>query len=338
MIQDMRKLIVSPSPHVHGSENTRKIMLDVIIALAPSMLVAIYFFGMSALKLLFVSVLVCVGVEYLIQKYLLRKQPSVGDLSAVVTGVLLALNLPPAAPWWIAAIGSVVAIGVAKMTFGGLGHNIFNPALVGRVFLLVSFPVIMTDWTVPVSWFRPGVDAVSGATPLALVKEGLAQGQTVSQIMAANPDLSYGQMLFARVGGSAGEASALALIIGFIYLLVRKVIRPHIPVTIILTVAVMTGIFWLINPEQYTDPLFNILTGGLLLGSIFMATDYVTSPMTTKGMIIYGMGIGILTVLIRYFGSYPEGVSFAILIMNSTVPLLNKYIKPARFGKEVKHA
>ena len=182
------------------------------------------------------------------------------------------------------------------------------------------------------------VDAVTGATPLALVKEGLAQGLTVDQIISANPDLTYGQMLFARAGGSAGEASALAIILGFIYLLARRVIRPHIPVTIILTVAVMTGIFWLIDPSQYTDPLFNILTGGVLLGSVFMATDYVTSPMTVKGMVIYGIGIGVLTVLIRYFGSYPEGVSFAILIMNSIVPLLNKYVKPARFGKEVNHA
>ena len=278
------------------------------------------------------------GAEFLIQKYLMRTKVTVTDLSAAVTGVLLALNLPPTAPWWVMVIGAVVAIGVAKMTFGGLGHNIFNPALVGRVFLLISFPVIMTDWTVPESWFRPGVDAVTGATPLALVKEGLAQGLTVDQIISANPDLTYGQMLFARAGGSAGEASALAIILGFIYLLVRRVIRPHIPVTIILTVAVMTGIFWLIDPSQYTDPLFNILTGGVLLGSVFMATDYVTSPMTVKGMVIYGIGIGVLTVLIRYFGSYPEGVSFAILIMNSIVPLLNKYVKPARFGKEVNHA
>ncbi len=333
----MRKLIVSPAPHVHGNESTRKIMLDVIIALAPSMLVAVYFFGLSAIMLLAVSVVACVGLEYLIQKYMFKKQPTVSDLSAVVTGVLIALNLPPTAPWWIAVIGAVMAIGVIKMTFGGLGHNIFNPAIVARVFLLISFPVIMTDWTIPTSWFRPGVDAVTGATPLALINEGLAQGQTVEQILAQH-DLSYGQMLFARAGGSAGEASALALIIGFIYLLVRRVIRPHIPVTIILTVAVMTGIFWLIDPTRYTDPLFNILTGGLLLGSIFMATDYVTSPMATKGMVIYGIGIGVITVLIRYFGAYPEGVSFAILIMNSIVPLLNKYIKPARFGKEVKHA
>lgn len=334
----MRKLIVSPAPHVHGDESTGRIMKDVLIALAPSMLVAIYFFGLSAIKLLLVGVIACVGVEFLIQKYVMKTKPTVSDCSAAVTGVLLALNLPPTAPWWVVVIGSIVAIGVTKMTFGGLGHNIFNPALVGRVFLLVSFPVIMTDWTVPTSWFRPGVDAITGATPLALVKEGLAQGLTVDQIMAAHPDLNYGQMLFARVGGSAGEASALALIIGFIYLLARKVIRPHIPVTIILTIFVMTGIFWLIDPQQYTDPLFNILTGGVLLGSIFMATDYVTSPMTVKGMIIYGVGIGVLTVLIRFFGSYPEGVSFAILIMNALVPLLNKYIKPARFGKEVSHA
>lgn len=313
-------------------------MQDVLIALAPSMLVAVYFYGLSAIKLLLVAVIACMGVEFLIQKYLMRTKVTVTDLSAAVTGVLLALNLPPTAPWWVIVIGSVVAIGVAKMTFGGLGHNIFNPALVGRVFLLISFPVIMTDWTVPASWFRPEMDAVTGATPLALIKEGLAQGQTVEQILSANPDLSYGQMLFARAGGSAGEASALAIILGFVYLLIRRVIRPHIPVTIVLTIAVMTGIFWLIDPSQYTDPLFNILTGGVLLGSVFMATDYVTSPMTTKGMVIYGVGIGIITVLIRFFGSYPEGVSFAILIMNSIVPLLNKYIKPARFGKEVSHA
>ena len=313
-------------------------MQDVLIALAPSMLVAVYFYGLSAIKLLLVAVIACMGAEFLIQKYLMRSKVTVTDLSAAVTGVLLALNLPPTAPWWVVVIGSVVAIGVAKMTFGGLGHNIFNPALVGRVFLLISFPVIMTDWTVPSSWFRPGVDAVTGATPLSLVKEGLAQGMTVEQILSVHPDLTYGQMLFARAGGSAGEASALAIVLGFIYLLVRRVIRPHIPVTIILTIAVMTGIFWLIEPSQYTDPLFNILTGGVLLGSVFMATDYVTSPMTAKGMVVYGIGIGVITVLIRFFGSYPEGVSFAILIMNSIVPLLNKYIKPARFGKEVSHA
>lgn len=342
----MRKLTVSPAPHVHGKESTRRIMRDVLVALAPSVLVSVYFYGFPAIRLLLASVIACVGLEFLVQKYMLRTKVSVSDLSAAVTGVLLALNLPPSAPWWIAVIGAVVAIGVAKMTFGGLGHNIFNPALVGRVFLLVSFPVIMTDWTVPASWFRPGVDAVTGATPLALINEGLAQGLTVDQIIQElNPDPGnmsrwqyYGQMFFARAGGSAGEASALALIAGFIYLLVRKVIRPHIPLAVILTVAVMTGIFWLADPGQYTDPVFNILTGGVLIGAIFMATDYVTSPMTPKGMVIYGIGIGVITVLIRFFGSYPEGMSFAILIMNATVPLINKYVKPARFGKEVKHA
>ncbi|HIZ87262.1 MAG TPA: RnfABCDGE type electron transport complex subunit D [Candidatus Coprenecus pullistercoris] len=334
----MRKLIVSPAPHIHGDNSTGKIMRDVLIALVPSVLAAVYFYGLFAVMLLAVAVVACVGVEFLIQKYMLRTAVTVRDLSAVVTGVLLALNLPPTAPWWVVVIGSVVAIGVAKMTFGGLGHNIFNPALVGRVFLLISFPVIMTDWTVPASCFRPGTDAVTGATPLALINEGLANGFTVDQILKDNGLNDYWQMLFARAGGSAGEVSAIAVLLGFIYLLVRRVIRPHIPVTIILTVAVMTGIFWLIDPSQYTDPLFNILTGGLLLGSVFMATDYVTSPMTAKGMVVYGVGIGVLTVLIRFFGAYPEGVSFAILIMNSIVPLLNKYIKPARFGKEVRHA
>lgn len=312
-------------------------MIDVLIALAPSLLVSIYFFGFSAIQLVLVGAVTCVGVEYLIQKYLLKTEVTIQDMSAAVTGVLLALNLPPSSPWWLMLLGSIVAIGVAKMTFGGLGQNIFNPALVGRVFLLISFPVLMTDWNIPDSWFRAGVDASTGATPLALIKEGLAQGHTVDQIMALYPDLSYFQMLFIKVGGSVGEVSALALLLGLVYLLVRRVIRPHIPVTILLTIAVFSGIFWLIDPTQYTDPLFNILTGGVLLGSIFMATDYVTSPMTARGMVIYGVGIGLITMLIRMFGSYPEGISFAILIMNSVVPLINKYIKPARFAKEVKN-
>lgn len=333
----MRKLLVSPAPHIHSAENTRRIMMDVLIALAPSLLVSIYFFGFSAIQLVVVGALTCVGVEYVIQKYLLKTEVTISDLSAAVTGVLLALNLPPNSPWWLMLIGSIVAIGVAKMTFGGLGQNIFNPALVGRVFLLISFPVLMTDWTIPESWFRAGVDATTGATPLALVKEGLAQGLSVEEILANSLDLSYFQMLFVKTGGSVGEVSAFALLLGFAYLLFRRVIRPHIPVTIFLTIALFSGIFWLIDPNQYMDPLFNILTGGVLIGSIFMATDYVTSPMTARGMVIYGVGIGVITMLIRMFGSYPEGISFAILIMNSVVPLINKYIKPARFAKEVKN-
>lgn len=332
----MKKLLISPAPHLHGKESTRGLMRDVIIALVPALLASIYFFGFSAIKLALVGIVSCVLVEYVIQKYVTKTKITISDYSAVVTGLLLALNLPPNSPWWIVFIGSVVAIGVAKMTFGGIGQNIFNPALVGRVFLLVSFPVIMTDWTIPVSWFREGIDVSSGATALSMVKEGLAQGLTIDQIFAAN-NFSYFQMLFGKIGGSVGEVSALALIVGMVYLLIRRVIKPHIPFSIICTVIVFTGIFWLIDPQQYADPLFSILTGGILLGSIFMATDYVTSPMSKSGMILYGVGIGIITVLIRYFGSYPEGISFAILIMNACVPLINKFMLPERFGKEVKN-
>jgi len=330
----MKKLLVSPAPHLHGNENTRGLMRDVVIALIPSLLVSIYYFGFSAIKLALVGVVSCVLVEFVIQKYLIKTKITISDYSAALTGLLLALNLPPSSPWWIVFIGSVVAIGVAKMTFGGLGQNIFNPALVGRVFLLVSFPVIMTDWTIPVSWFREGIDATSGATALSIVKEGLAQGQTLEQIFSLH-DFSYSQMLFSRIGGSVGEISAFALILGMIYLFIRRVIKPHIPFTIIGTVMILTGIFWLINPHHYPDPIFSILTGGILLGAIFMATDYVTSPMSNQGMILYGVGIGVITVLIRFFGAYPEGISFAILIMNACVPLINKYMQPKRFGKEV---
>ena len=330
----MKKLLVSPAPHIHGKESTQSLMRDVIIALSPSLAVSIYFFGFSAIKLALVGVISAVLVEYLIQKYLLKTKVTINDYSAAVTGLLLALNLPPNSPWWIMLIGSIVAIGVAKMTFGGLGQNLFNPALVGRVFLLVSFPVIMTDWTVPASWFRPGVDASSGATALSIVKEGLAQGLTMDQIFKIH-DFSYGEMLLSKIGGSVGEVSALALLLGFAYLLYRKVITAHIPLSIIGTVFVFTGIFWLIDPSRFADPIFSILTGGILIGSIFMATDYVTSPMSKQGMVLYGAGIGIITVLIRFFGAYPEGVSFAILIMNATVPLINKFMQPKRFGKEV---
>lgn len=332
----MKKLLVSPAPHIYSDKNTRVLMRDVIIALAPTILVSIYFFGFSAIKLILVGVVSCMAVEFVLQKYLIKGPVTINDYSAALTGLLLALNLPPSAPWWVIFIGSIIAIGVAKISFGGLGQNIFNPALVGRVFLLISFPVIMTDWTIPDSWLRPDMDAVSGATPLAIVKEGLANGLTLDQLFAQN-DFTYWEMLFARIGGSVGEISALALLLGFGYMLIRRVIKPHIPLSILGTIIVMTGIFWMIDPAHYTDPIFNLLTGGVLMGSIFMATDYATSPMTTKGMVIYGVGIGALTVLIRYFGAYPEGISFAILIMNGVVPLLNKYVKPKRFAKEVRN-
>ncbi len=235
----------------------------------------------------------------------------------------------------IIVIGSFVSIAIAKMTFGGLGNNPFNPALVGRVFMLISFPVQMTIWPVPKGLGTGYLDAVTGATPLAILKEGLASGQSLPEIMEKLP--SPAQMFLGDIGGSIGEVAAAALLIGFVWLLLRKVITWHIPVAVVGSIAVFTGILWLINPEKNADPMFHILAGGVLLGAIYMATDYVTSPMVPKAMLIYGCGIGIITVVIRVYGAYPEGVSFAILIMNAFVPLMNAYIKPRRFGEEVKN-
>ena len=325
-------MTVSLSPHIHSADSTRKIMRDVLIAMAPAWLVSVWFFGMPVIILTIAGVAACMVTEWLISRFLMKRKSTVSDLSAAVTGVLLALNLPPSSPWWLIVIGSIFSIGVVKMSFGGLGQNIFNPAIAGRVFLLISFPTLMTNWTRPDPWFRSGVDAVSGATPLAIVNEGLAKGMSLDQIFAQN-DFTYFEMLFARIGGSVGEVSAIALIVGFIYLLARKVVKPHIPLAILCTIFVFSGIFWLIDSQQYTDPVFNILTGGVLLGSFFMATDYATSPMGKTAMVIYGIGIGLITMIIRYFGSYPEGISFAILVMNSVVPLLNKYVKPRKFGR-----
>lgn len=320
----MEKLLVSPSPHLHTKTSTKSLMRDVVIAMIPAVIVSILFYGWSELLVLGVSVASCVLLEFLITKYLLKKTCTICDMSAVVTGILLALNLPSTTPWWVVFIGAVFAIGVAKMTFGGLGQNLFNPAIAGRVFLLISFPSYMTDWTRPKGFIGGGLDALSGATPLGLAKEGG---------VAAIEGLDYMDMLFFNIGGSAGELSAIAILIGFVYLLVRKVIRPYITLSILATVAIFSGIFWAINPEQFTDPVFNLLTGGLLLGSVFMATDYVTSPMSNLGGIIYGVGIGVITMLIRYFGAYPEGVSFAILIMNCFVPLINKVCHTKKYGR-----
>lgn len=319
----MNRLLVSPAPHLHTRTSTMSLMRDVVIALLPTVIVSILFYGWREIMILAVSVISCVLLEYLITRFLLKRPNTTGDWSAAVTGVLLALNLPATSPWWMVLIGAIVAIGVAKMTFGGLGQNLFNPALVGRVFLLISFPVAMTDWG-PVQGFIGGADAATGATPLGLAKEGGIE---------AIRNLDYLNMLYMNIGGSAGELSAIAIIIGFIYLLARKVIRPHITLSIWITVFVFSGIMWLADPSAYTDPIFNLLTGGILLGSVFMATDYVTSPMSARGGIIFGVGIGLITMLIRYFGSYPEGVSFAILIMNSTVPLINKFCKSKKYGR-----
>ena len=292
------KLIVAPAPHVHGSESTQKIMRDVLLALTPALVFSVVAFGWSALAVTCISVASCVLFEYLIQKFLLKGPCTVSDLSAVVTGVLLAFNLPASLPWWIVVIGAFVSIAIAKMTFGGLGKNPFNPALVGRVFLLFAYPVQMTTFPRPVGQLA---DAFSGATPLAAVKAELVSHTSVN----------YQDVLFGSIPGSLGEVSALLLLVGAVYLLWRKVITWHIPVAVLGTMAVF------------------VFLVGLGQG---MATDYSTSPMTHTGMLIYGVGIGIITVLIRLWGAYPEGMSFAILIMNSVVPLINKYVKPRRFG------
>ncbi|MBR5404137.1 MAG: RnfABCDGE type electron transport complex subunit D [Bacteroidales bacterium] len=323
----MEKLLVSPNPHIHAPVSTKTLMRDVIIALIPAVICSFVFYGWREILLMAVSVASCVLLEWAITKYMLRKPSTIGDLSAVITGILLALNLPYSTPWWVVMIGAVVAIGVAKMTFGGIGQNIWNPALVGRVFLLVSFPTYMTTWGAPKGF----VDAVSGPTPLGAIQEGLMQGASVQELTSA---FNYKDLLFANLGGSAGEACALALLAGFVYLCCRKVIKPWITLSIFGTVALTSLIFWGIDPSRFTDPLFNLLTGGLILGACFMATDYVTSPMSLWGGVIFGVGIGFLTMMIRYFGSYPEGVSFAILIMNSVVPLLNMWFHQKKFGRK----
>lgn len=328
-------LNVSPSPHVYGKETTRKLMLGVVLALIPALAASIYFFGWGAIIVTITAVLSCVLFEYLIQRFLLKKAITITDGSAVVTGLLLAFNLPSNFPVVLVVLGSLVAIGVAKMTFGGLGNNPFNPALVGRVFMLVSFPVQMTSWPVPSGFGTGYADAVTGATPLAVIKAGIKGGEQVSALMDQVP--SHMQLFYGYMGGSMGEIAGAALLIGFAYMLIRKIITWHIPVSVIGSFLIFTAILWLAAPEKNADPLFHLLTGGILLGAIYMATDYVTSPMNPKAMIIYGCGIGIITVVIRVFGAYPEGVSFAILIMNAFVPLMNTYIKPKRFGEEVKN-
>ena len=317
-------LYVSPSPHIHGGDSISKNMYGVLIALIPALLVSLYFFGLGALIITVTSVAACVLFEYLIQRFLMKKKPTICDGSAILTGVLLAFNLPSNLPIWIVLIGALAAIGIGKMSFGGLGNNIFNPALVGRVFLLISFPAQMTTWPVvdalnafPMTY----TDAETGATVLSLINEGVTQLP------------SYSDLIVGVKGGSLGEVSAVALLLGFAFLLWKKIITWHIPVSILATVFVFTGIMHLVNPVQYASPVYHLLSGGLMLGAIFMATDYVTSPMSKNGMLVYGVGIGLLTAIIRLFGSYPEGMSFAILIMNALTPLINTYVKPKHFGE-----
>ena len=325
----MSNFTISPSPHVHGGDSIEKNMYGVLIALVPTFIFSIVFFGLGAILVTLTSVAACLVFEYVIQKYLMKQRPTIWDGSAIITGVLLAFNLPSSLPLWIVVIGALVAIGIGKMSFGGLGNNIFNPALVGRVFLLISFPVQMTTWPVPNGFAT--ADAVTGATPLALVKEAVKNGQAVGDALSS-AGFSTGNLILGNIGGSLGEVAAIGLLLGFAYMLIRKIISWHIPVAIFATVIVFSGILNLADPAQFAGPVFHLFTGGLMLGAIFMATDYVTSPMAVKGMIIYSVGIGLLTVIIRNFGAYPEGMSFAILIMNGFTPLINRYCKPKRFA------
>lgn len=329
----MSKLIVSLSPHAHGNESVEKNMYGVIVALVPAILASIYFFGLGSAVVLLTSVAACVFFEWAITKYILKAETSLLDGSAIITGLLLGMNLPSNLPLWIIIIGALFAIGVGKMSFGGLGNNPFNPALVGRCFLLVSFPAQMTSWPVAGQLFSY-TDATTAATPLAIMKTAIKTGD--SSVLQQLPDSL--SLLFGATGegfgaGTTGEVCAIALLLGLAYMLWKKVITWHIPVSIIATVFIFSGLMHLANPV-YANPLAVILSGGLMLGAIFMATDYVTSPMTHKGMIIYGVCIGLLTVIIRNWGSYPEGMSFAILIMNAFTPLINTYVKPKRFGEK----
>lgn len=316
----MNKWIVSSSPHVHSGDSIQKNMLYVVLALLPAYLVALYYFGVGALAVSVIAIASCIGFEAFIQRFVLKTKVSISDGSAALTGLLLAMNLPSNLPWWMVIIGSMAAIGLGKMCYGGLGNNLFNPALVGRVFLLISFPAAMTVWPVPEPFSMAYMDAQTAATPLSFMKFDQMLPPILNTIVG-------------NEGGSMGEVSAIALLLGGLFLMWKKVITWHIPVSILATVAVFTGIMHLVDPIAYENPLWHLCSGGLLLGAIFMATDYVTSPMTTRGQLLYGVGIGLITVVIRLWGSYPEGVSFAILLMNAATPLIDKYILPKRFVK-----
>lgn len=326
-----QKLVVSLSPHAKAPFRIQTVMLIVILALFPALIASIYFFGIRALLVELVAVGTAVFTEWFIQRILLKRPSRIHDLSSVVAGLLLAFNLPSSIPLWQVAAGAIFAVGIAKMAFGGLGTNPFNPALAGRAFMLVSFPVEMTTWPQPVvtrTLMRP--DALTTATPLGVIKEGLKSGIALDQLADKLP--SRWDLFLGNVGGSLGETSALALLVGGLFLILTRVISWRIPVFYLGTLAAFTGVFHLIDPSRYADPLFHLLSGGVMLGAFFMATDLVTSPMTAPGQIIYAIGGGLLAGLIRLFGSYPEGCSYSILIMNAFVPLIDRAFPPTRFG------
>ena len=328
------KLIASSSPHIRSNENTRSIMLDVIIAMLPALVWAIYNFGFKALISVVVSVVACLFWEWLYRK-LLKKPQAIGDLSAVVTGMLLAFVCPPELPWWALIIGAFFSIVVVKQLYGGIGCNFLNPALAGRAILLASYATAMTTWSLPSSK-KALADVISTATPLQIMKEGTAE-----KFAELTTNYTVGDMFIGRIGGSLGEVSALALLLGGAWLLIRKVISWHTPVAFIGTVAILTLISAPAGIDNVQYMLYNVFGGGLMLGAFFMATDYATSPVTKPGQLIFGIGCGLITCFIRRFGSYPEGVCYSILIMNCTTWLLDKYIRPTIYGavkKEKKEA
>ncbi len=313
-----RLFVISPAPHIESEDSIPKIMSTVVLALIPAMIGAVLFFGFRAVLLLATCVGSCLATEYVFQR--VRKQNiTLNDWSAVITGILLALVLPPKLSLLSAALGSIVAIGIGKQVFGGLGYNIFNPAFVGRAFLQATYPVDMTTWNNPFSYLGQA-DSISAATPLAMMKF-----ETV--------DTASWKLFLGNVGGSLGEASALAIMLGGAYLLYKKYIEWRIPAAYIGTVFVSGGIFWLSGPDKYPDPIFHVFSGGLMLGAFFMATDMVTSPVTPVGSWLFGIGAGILVVIIRLFGGLPEGVMYSILLMNAITPLLNRYTRPRVFGQ-----
>jgi len=321
-----QQVYLSSSPHIHSGGSTTKIMRAVIYSLLPACAVAIFFFGLPALFVLLLSVLGCLVCEVVCQR--LMKQPvTVSDGSAVVTGILLALNLPPSSPWWMTLLGAFFAIAIGKQIFGGLGYNLFNPALVARVILLISFPVQMTTWSKPEP-LSTGLDAVSAATPLGEWKTAvMLTGRMPESLQGGTWDYLVGNM-----PGCVGEVSALALLAGAVYLFWRKILTWHIPLSYVASVVVLSGLFWLVDSDKYPDPVFHLVTGGLVLGAFYMATDMVTTPVSAGGMVLFGVGCGVLTVIIRLFGGYPEGVSFAILLMNAATPLIDRYVRPRTFG------
>lgn len=309
--------LVSVSPHIKSPEDISKIMYTVLIALIPVFVASVYFFRLLAIKLTAVCIITAVATEYIFQR-LRKKNITVFDGSAFITGLLLAFTLPPSLPLWTASLGTFFAIAFGKQIFGGLGYNIFNPALLGRAFLMAAFPRLLTSWTEPFS-----LDAVTLATPLA-------------QMKFSHSFVSYKSLFLGNVSGCLGETSALAILTGASFLLIKRLIDWRIPAGYLGTVALLSGIFWLINPVKFATPLWHLLAGGLILGAFFMATDMVTTPVTKKGRLLFGIGCGIILILIRFWGGLPEGVMYSILLMNAVTPLINRFTHPVRFGEQRK--